>query len=246
MAAKVIAISGGSRGLGLQIVHALLDSGYIVATFSREKSAGVEALCERDPSAETFFWQQVDASEKAALKEFVLEVFRRYHRLDGLINNAAIQIEGLFPMVSDEAIHSLLSVNLEGVFYLTRAVTRVMLTQKRSNRCIINIGSVVGQRGFKGTAVYAATKSAIEGLTRSLARELGSKGIRVMAVLPGFMDTDMTAELNEGMRKQIIRRTPLGRLGTPRDVTGLVGFLLSEEAQFITGQSIVVDGGLTC
>ena len=119
-----------------------------------------------------------------------------------------------------------------------------MLNQNEGT--IINISSIVGLRGFKGTAVYGATKAALDGFTRSLARELGSKGIRVNSIAPGFMDTDMTKNMTERKKAQIIRRTPLGRLGRVEDVTGIVKFLLSSEAGFITGQSFVVDGGLTC
>ena len=171
-------------------------------------------------------------------------IHRQEGRIDGLVNNAGINLDRLLPMTGPEEIHQLLAVNLEAPLLLSRLVTRVMI--QKGDAAIVNISSVIGHRGIKGTSVYGATKAAIVGFTRSLARELGPRNIRVNAVLPGYIETEMTSGMSSGNRNQIIRRTPLGRLGQAEEVATTVEFLLSHNSRFITGQAIVVDGGLTC
>lgn len=241
---KVVLVSGGSRGLGKAIVHYLLEHHYIVAAFSRSETDFIKQCREAEAYQGRFYWEAIDAKDHAALKKLVINLYKKYGRIDGLINNAGATLEQLLPVTGEREIEAIIQLNLGSVIQLTRYVSRIMLGQTDSS--IINISSVVGLRGFKGTSVYSATKAALDGLTRSLARELGGKGIRVNSIAPGFMNTDMTKEMAESRRAQIIRRTPLGRLGEVEDVVGLVRFLLSAEANFITGQSFVVDGGLTC
>jgi 3-oxoacyl-[acyl-carrier protein] reductase len=239
---RVVIISGGSRGLGKGIVQALLEGGYIVATFSRSKSPFIiEAI---DSHGENFYWEQINASDGDALKDFVKAVYKKYGAIHGLVNNAGINVDQLIPMTSDDEIDQLLDINLKAAIKLTRNVSRVMIRQKEG--CIISISSIIGQRGFKGTTVYAATKAALDGMTRAAARELGAKGVRVNGIAPGFIKTDMTEHMPDAQRAQIIRRTPMGRLGEVSEVCGLVLFLLSSEASFLTGQIITLDGGLTC
>ncbi|AFJ62574.1 3-oxoacyl-[acyl-carrier protein] reductase [Bacillus velezensis YAU B9601-Y2] len=161
-----------------------------------------------------------------------------------MVNNAGLNLDQLLPLTNDEDIDRILNLNIGSVIKLTRNVSRVML--KQNSGSIVNISSIIGSRGFKGTSVYSASKAALDGLTRSLARELGSKGIRVNSLAPGFVDTDMTKNMPEKQKSQIIRRTPMGRLGETDDMTGLVRFLLSPESSFMTGQTIAIDGGLTC
>ena len=239
---RVIMVSGGSRGLGQGIVEALIARGDRVATFSRTRTAFVEEMVERCP--ERFYWAAVDASDGAQLKRFVTDVYRRFGGIHGLVNNAGVSADQLIAMTTDEEIDRLLDVNLKSVLRLTRDVSRVMMRQKHGS--IVTISSIIGTRGFKGAAVYAATKAALDGMTRSVARELGPKAIRVNSIAPGFLETDMTAGIPEAQRAQILRRTPLGRFGGVAEVAALVLFLLGDEAAFITGQTITADGGLTC
>jgi 3-oxoacyl-[acyl-carrier protein] reductase len=171
-------------------------------------------------------------------------LIKNHGNIYALINNAAIAADGVITLMPHPTINNLLKTNLEAVLYLTQICVNQMLLQKSS--VIINISSIIGNRGYSGLSVYSATKAGLDGITRSLARELGPKNIRVNSVAPGYLETEMSKGLSMLQRDQIIRRTPLGRLGTLEDITGLIRFLLSDEAQFINGQVITVDGGLNC
>ncbi|MEM8680198.1 MAG: SDR family oxidoreductase [Planctomycetota bacterium] len=237
---KTIVISGGSRGLGLALVNGLLAHGHRVATFSRTLTVPLQDILQ-GPHGERLFYETLDASQPEAIVEFVKTVGDRFGAVDVLINNAAIARDGVFPMITDEDLHMMIDVNIRGALLLARECSRSMLDQ--STGSIINISSIIAQRGFRGLAVYAATKAALIGFTKSLARELGARGIRVNAIAPGYLETDMSAELDEAQRAQIIRRTPLGRLGRAEDVLGTVEYLISPASEFMTGQVLVVDGG---
>ncbi|MBA2593902.1 MAG: SDR family oxidoreductase [Pseudomonadota bacterium] len=237
---KVIIVSGGSRGLGQAVVSDLLAQGHSVATFSRSSSEFVEGLANDD----RFLWKQVDSQDSKQLDAFVKAVLERFGRLDGLVNNAAAGYDGLLTLMRESEIRNLLSANLESVILLTRLCVKAMLV--RQGGSIVNISSVNSVRGNAGVAVYSATKAALDGLTRSLARELGAAGIRVNSVAPGFFESQMVEGLSDRQRQQIIRRTPLGRLAAAEDISAAIRFLMSEDAPFITGQTLVVDGGLTC
>jgi 3-oxoacyl-[acyl-carrier protein] reductase len=160
------------------------------------------------------------------------------------VNNAGVNVDQLIPLTTDRDIDRLLDVNVKSALRLTRDVSRVMIRQNGGS--IVNISSIVGRRGFNGTALYAATKAALDGMTRAAARELGPKKIRVNSIAPGFLETEMTADIPDAQRTQIIRRTPLGRLGSVGEIASLAVFLLGDESSFITGQTITADGGLTC
>ena len=238
-------ISGGSRGLGLALVERLLARGDSVATFSRSGSPALDALAAAH--VDRLFTARVDAADSAAIRGFVEQVATRFGRIDHCIANAAIAHEGVLAVTSDAAIDDMLAVNLKGSIVLVRECVRQMLVQASPSLTVAPsitvISSVVASRGSPGLAVYAATKAGLEGFARNLARELGPRGIRVNAVAPGFLETELSASLSPDNRSRIARRTALGRLGQPADVVGAVEFLTSPAASFITGQVIAIDGG---
>ena len=181
---------------------------------------------------------QADVSSAADAQRLVEEA----GELDILVNNAGLTRDGLLVRMSDEDWHEVIETNLSSVFYTCRAVSRTML--KRRAGAIVNVSSIVGLHGNFGQVNYAASKAGIIGLTKSLARELGSRGVRANVVAPGYIDTALTQVIPEEMRSLMLANTPLGRLGDPADVAGAVRFLCSEESAFITGEVLLVDGGL--
>jgi len=239
---KVILLSGGSRGLGLAFVESLLCSGHSIYTFSRRISPELEGLSAS--SGGRLIWESIDATDFPLVEDYVKRLYERERKLDVLINNAGVGLDGVLTLMRPEDVSSLLALNLESCIRLTRFAVKYMLMAKSGS--IVNISSIIGIRGYSGLSVYSATKAGLDGFSRALAREFGSKGIRVNSVAPGYLETDMSSKLQGQQREQIIRRTPLGRLGRVDDVTGVVNFLISDEARFITGQTIVVDGGITC
>jgi 3-oxoacyl-[acyl-carrier protein] reductase len=241
---KVLIVSGGSKGLGKRIVEDFLERDYVVATFSRSETEFIAHCKTKYAMNDTFEWGMLDVMDYKALKAFVFMVYKKYGRVDCLINNAGCTLEQLLPITTSEDIRKVLGVNLDSVIELTRLVSKIMIQQHRGN--IVTVSSIVGHRGYKGSSVYSASKAALVGFTKSLAREMGTMNVRVNAVLPGFLDTDMTKGMPQRQKDQIIRRTPLGRLGTVDDIIGAVRLLTSDDSRFITGQSIVIDGGLTC
>ena len=242
MEAAVSLVSGGSRGLGLAIVEGLLARGDRVATFSRSGSPALAALAAAHP--DRLHTESLDGSDSAAVIGFVGRVVNRFGGLDHCIANAAIAHEGVLATMRDDEIDSMLAVNVKASIVLVRECVRQMLGHSpRAAPTITLISSIVASRGSPGLCVYAATKAALEGFARSLARELGPRGIRVNAVAPGFLETDLSATLSAENRARIARRTALGRLGLPADTVGAVGFLTSPAAGFITGQVLTIDGG---
>jgi 3-oxoacyl-[acyl-carrier protein] reductase len=241
MAPTVTIVSGGSRGLGLALVEMLLARGDTVATFSRSGSPAGEAHAAA--AAGRLVHERLDAADPAAVRGFVARVAGRCGRIDHCIANAAVAHEGVLATTSDDAIDTLLAANLKGSIVLSRECVRQMLVQSGGCPSVTLVSSIVAARGSPGLSVYAATKAGLEGFARSLARELGPRGIRVNCVAPGFLETDLSASLAAGDRDRIARRTALGRLGTPADVVGAVAWLTSPAASFITGQVITVDGG---
>jgi 3-oxoacyl-[acyl-carrier protein] reductase len=242
MEAYVSLVSGGSRGLGLAIVEGLLARGDRVATFSRSGSPALAALAAAHP--DRLHTESLDGSDSAAVIGFVGRVVNRFGGLDHCIANAAIAHEGVLATMRDDEIDSMLAVNVKASIVLVRECVRQMLGHSpRAAPTITLISSIVASRGSPGLSVYAATKAALEGFARSLARELGPRGIRVNAVAPGFLETDLSATLSAENRARIARRTALGRLGLPADIVGAVEFLTSPAAGFITGQVLTIDGG---
>jgi 3-oxoacyl-[acyl-carrier protein] reductase len=233
-------VSGGSRGLGLAVVERLLARGDSVATFSRSGSESLAALAAKHPGR--LLIESLDAADASALRGFVERAAAAFGSIDHCIANAAIAHEGVLATATDAEIDAMLAVNLRGAIVLVREVVRQMLV-KAEQPSVTLVSSIVASHGSSGLAVYAATKAGLEGFARSLARELGPRGIRVNAVAPGFLETDLSASLSADNRSRIIRRTPLGRLGLPADVVGAIDFLSSPRAAFITGQVLTIDGG---
>ena len=264
MAAATTIVSGGSRGLGLALVERLLARGDNVATFSRSGSARLEQLEADHPTR--LHAELADAANSTELQRFVAATVGRFGRIDHCVANAAVAHDGVLATLSDAAIDDMLAINLKGSIVLVRECVRQMLLQPRpsaptavgaeatqeaargslpggSSSSIVVVSSVVAMRGSPGLAVYAATKAGLEGFARSLARELGPRGIRVNAIAPGFLETDLSATLSPTDRARIVRRTPLGRLGAAADVTGAILFLTGPQAAFMTGQTLTIDGG---
>lgn len=241
---RVILISGGSKGLGLAMVNGFLQQGDMVATFSRSLTEEIKSLNKNPTYLDSFFYQNCDICDAVALQDFVKTVHNRFGKIDVLINNAGAATTQVSTLIALDQIDQILAINLSAAIKLTQMCTRVMLTQQHG--IVINISSIIAARGYAGLSTYSASKAGLEAMTRSLARELGSKGIRVNAIAPGYVDTDMSADLSKKQLQQIIRRTPLAALATTEDVFLTADFLASNRSQSITGQIITIDGGLTC
>lgn len=241
-AGRVAVISGGSRGLGRVLTERLLAQGWRVATFSRTANDFTEAAAAAHPDA--FHWSAVDLNDVHAVRAFAASVDRAFGRVDLLINNAGVLHQELFLTTAPQRINDLIASNLLAPLHLCQTCARLMM--RGGGGVIVNISSINAIRSYRGVAPYAAAKAGLEGLSRTLARELGPMNIRVNTLTPGFFDSDMTATVTAHNRERIQRRTPLGRLGTAEEVADAVLYLASPAARFITGQSLVIDGGITC
>jgi 3-oxoacyl-[acyl-carrier protein] reductase len=244
---KHLIVTGGSRGLGEAMVRRMLADGYRVSTCSRKQTPFIEEMFAHPRYRERFRWASCEIGGAAEADRFLKDSMEwaGEDKLYGLVNNAGIAMAGIlatFPNVDSERI---IRVNLLGAIEMARAASQVLLRQGSGGR-IINISSIIGSRGYNGLAAYSASKAGLDGLTRALARELGRRQITVNAVAPGYVRTEMSSTLSSGQLAQIVNRTPLGRMATENDVVGVVMFLLSDEGAFITGQTIMVDGGISC
>lgn len=232
-----VIVTGANRGIGQAIAADLAAHGYQVALFGRDLAKLEEVAAPLGARA-----YAADIVDFAAVEVAVAAVHSDFGAIHGLVNNAGMVKDGLLLRMSPEDWRRVIDVNLNGTFYCTRCVAPIMMRQ-RSGR-IVNISSVIGLTGNAGQANYAASKAGIIALSKSVAKELGSRGVTCNAIAPGFITTDMTAALPEKVQTDLLQRIPLKRFGSGQDVAGLVRFLLSEEAAYITGQTLVVDGGM--
>jgi len=243
MKGEVALITGSARGIGKAIALRFGGEGYqvVVCDLAAAESCA-QVVDEIRDSGGIAVAISCDVTDPLSVKEMTKQVIAAFGRLDVLVNNAGIAKDNLLPRISDEEWFQTINTNLTGTFLCTRAVIRQMMKQKHGH--IINISSVVGLHGNPGQSHYAASKAGIIGFTRSIAKEYGSRGITANAVAPGYIETPMTAGMNKEYWEEILRQVPLGRAGTPEDVAGIVAFLASGAADYITGQVIAVDGGM--
>jgi 3-oxoacyl-[acyl-carrier protein] reductase len=235
---KVALVTGASRGIGAAIAAELGRAGAHVAVNYRSGHEAAEEIAAAIGGVAV----QGDVADAEQAQTLVERAESELGDLDILVNNAGVTRDTLLARMSDEDWNEVLGTNLGGVFHTSRAVARKML--RRRAGAIVNLTSVVGLRGNPGQANYVAAKAGVIGFTKALARELGGRGVRVNAVAPGYIETELTSVLSEPVREAILANTPLGRLGRPEDVAGAVRFLCSDEAAFVTGEVLLVDGGL--
>lgn len=240
---KTALVTGASRGIGRAIALRLAAEGANIAinyAGNTAKAEETKAAIEAAGGKAALF--QADVSDSAQVEQMVVSVLETFGSLDILVNNAGITRDGLLMRMKEEDFDAVLDTNLKGIFHVTKAVTKIMMKQ-RSGR-IVNMASVVGIIGNAGQTNYAAAKAGVIGFTKSAARELAARGITVNAVAPGFIATDMTAAMPEKAKEATLAAIPLRRMGTPEDVANAVLFLVSDQAAYITGQVVKVDGGM--
>jgi len=236
-----VIVTGANRGIGLEVARGLAAAGHPLALVGRDRDKLTAAAADLDAPAGVHCYA-ADIADYDQVEAAVTAIHADAGAIHGLVNNAGVTRDGLLLRMKPEDWRSVIEVNLNGTFYFTRCVAPIMMRQ-RSGR-IVNISSVIGLIGNAGQANYAASKAGIVALTKSVAKELGGRGVTCNAIAPGFITTDMTAALPDKMQADMLQRIPLRRFGEGKDVAGLVRFLLSEDAAYITGQTLVVDGGM--
>jgi 3-oxoacyl-[acyl-carrier protein] reductase len=240
---KVVLLTGGSRGIGRACVLAFArEGGTVVFSYAGNEAAAKETVDLVQKGGGRAKAVRFDVADPRACASAVDAVVQEFGRLDVLVNNAGVAVDGLVMRIKDEDWDKQLDTNLKGAFALIRAASRPMMKQRGG--AIVNLTSVVGETGNPGQAAYAASKAGLVGLTKSIARELASRGIRCNAVSPGFIGTDMTAHLPQETRQQMVESIPLARLGTAEEVASAVLFLASDAAAYVTGEVLRVNGGM--
>lgn len=240
---KGAVVTGGSRGIGRAVAEALAAEGATVAViYAGNTKAAEDTVRAIEEAGGKAFAVQCDVADEAAVTDMVKMVHEKLGTIDVFVNNAGITRDGLLMRMKREDWDAVLSTNLTGVYNCTKAVTKIMMKQRSGS--IINMTSVVGETGNAGQANYAAAKAGVIGFTKSVAKELASRNIRVNAVAPGCIDTDMTAVLSDAVKEEMIKSIPLDRTAAPEEVAQAVVFLASQKAGYITGQTLNVDGGM--
>jgi len=238
---KTVVVTGASRGLGLAICKQLLQENYFVVAISRTLSNELSHLCTEQQQSITYV--PYDLADLDGIHTLCKSITETYGRPYGLVNNAAVGFDGVLATMHNSEINTLLNINVQAPILLSKYLSRSMMLNRTGR--IINISSIIASTGFSGLSVYAASKAALEGFTRSLSREVGKAGITVNCVAPGYMQTEMTSSLQGDKLESVKRRSPLGRLASPADAASAVLYLMSEQARSITGTIMTVDAGST-
>jgi 3-oxoacyl-[acyl-carrier protein] reductase len=241
LAGKKIFVTGGSRGIGAAIVRTLAQKGAIIAfTYSSQEAAAKQVYSEL--SGSEHFFLKMDINDENSIKTAIDSVISKFGEVDGVVNNAGITKDGLLLRMKTEDFDQVISTNLRGTFLVTKTFLKPMLKAQKGS--IVNITSVIGQTGNAGQANYAASKAGTEAFSKSVALEVASRNIRVNCIAPGFISTEMTEKLTEETKNQILSKIPQKRIADPVEVANTVAFLLSDESQYITGQTLNVNGGM--
>lgn len=240
---KTAVVTGGAKGIGREIVRSLSYLGYDVAfTYNSSKDLALELVNELEENGNRIKAYKIDNTDRSSIKATFNDIFSDFTSVDVLVNNAGVTADAYLMLMPEEKWDKVINTNLSSIYLICKIVLPSMIRSKKGS--IINITSVAGVTGIAGQTNYCATKSAIIGFTRSLSKEVAAKGIRVNAVAPGYIKTDMLAKVNEKMRDEFTKQVPLKRLGEPKEIANVVSFLASNDSSYITGQTLVVDGGL--
>ncbi|MEU7787074.1 glucose 1-dehydrogenase [Amycolatopsis sp. NPDC049159] len=238
LSGRVALVTGGTRGIGLATARALAEAGATVVLTGRDEARAKEAAASVGAASGL----ALDVTDAKAVSSLVRGVAKEHGKLDAVVANAGIMEDALLGMIREELVDATLSTNVAGTLHTVQAAARAMMRKKTGS--IVVLASIVGEQGSAGQTVYAASKAAVANIAKSAAKELGRSGIRVNAVAPGVIETDLTAGLSEDAKAENAGKTPLGRLGRAEEVANAIRFLVSDEASFITGQVLGVDGGL--
>lgn len=240
---KIVLVTGAGRGIGASIARRFASEGAeVIVNYSGNDETAQKTVDEITATGGQAQKYKCSVNDSESVKVMIDEIIKEFGRIDILVNNAGITKDGLMLRMTDEDFDRVIDVNLKGTFNCTKYVSKYMLKQKSGK--IINISSVVGLSGNAGQVNYSASKAGIIGITKSAAKELSSRGITVNAVAPGYVDTDMTKVLSDNIRNEILKNIPLQRMGNVEDISNCIAFLASEDASYITGQVISVDGGM--
>ena len=240
---EIAVVTGGSRGIGRAICLELAAGGAtVIVNYNRSAAAAQEVVSEIKTNGGTAQAIQADVSDSEQVREMFKQVISTWGTIDILVNNAGVTRDSMIMMMKPDDFDAVINTNLRSTWLCCKAAARIMLRKRRG--AIVNITSVIGLAGNSGQTNYAASKAGIIGLTKSLAKEVALRGIRVNAIAPGFIETDMTADLPDAIKSKVIEAIPLGRMGQPQNIAKAVVFLASPDAAYITGQTLVVDGGM--
>lgn len=241
LSGKKILVTGGSRGIGAEIVKSLADAGAHVAFTYSSNQASAQKILETLPGHGHRILA-MNVADEVSVNTALEMLMTDWKEFDGLVNNAGITKDGLLMRMKSEDFDSVINTNLKGTFLLTKAITKIMMKARKGS--VVQITSVIGQTGNAGQANYAASKAAVVAFSKSVALELGSRGVRVNCVAPGFIETDMTEVLSDDVKQKIMDKIPLQRMGSSKDVADAVKFLLSDQSAYITGHTLSVNGGM--